>query len=76
LVRFALAKARSLAIKRAIIGGTSFAGSTAAWLVSLASSVKRKVAVDGGRKIDGDLHWSVVGTAESFSLVIVPSPYP
>ena len=49
-------------MNRAIIGGMSFAGSTAAWLVSLASSfgIKGKIAVDGGGKIDGDLHRSVV----------------
>ena len=81
MARFALAKARSLAMKRAIIGGISFAGTIRglAGFLGKQLGIKGKIAVDAGGKIDGELHWSVVrhggkfqfgGSAKSLSLIL------
>jgi len=69
LVRFALAKARSLAMKRAIIGGMSLAGSTVACgFLGERLGIEGKVTVDGGGKLDGDLHRLVVRHGGEFQL--------
>ncbi len=51
---------------RAIIGGMSFAGSTAAWLVGERVGIEGKIAVDCGGKLDCDLHRLVVRQGGKF----------